>query len=120
MKILSTSVPVLTTDIESAIARYAALTGESVKAWFDIPERGITIALVGSIAVIAGTERALDPLREVRATFAVDSLAEFEAHLQAAGATILQPPSPTPVGRNMIVSDVEGVVFEFVEPRSLH
>jgi predicted enzyme related to lactoylglutathione lyase len=120
MKILDTSVPVLTTDIESAIARYAALTRESVKARFVIPDRGLTIALVGSVALIAGAERALAPLRAVRATFAVDSIAEFEAHLRASGATILQPPSPTPMGRNMIVSDVEGVVFELVEPRAPH
>jgi hypothetical protein len=54
----------------------------------------------------------------VRATFIVDSLAEYKAHLRSTGATTLQGPSPTPAGTNLIVRDVEGVVFEFVEPHS--
>src|SRR5258708_3292476 len=110
MKILGTSVPVLTGDIESAIARYAALTRESVRSRFVIPERGLTIAVLGDLTLIGGAERDLAPLKEVRATFTVDSLAEFETHLRASGATILQPATPTPAGKNMIVRDVEGVV----------
>jgi predicted enzyme related to lactoylglutathione lyase len=118
MKILGVSVPVLTSDIDSAIARYEALLRTKVKARFVIPERGLTIAILGEVTLIGGAERDLAPLREVRATFTVDSLAEFEAHLRAFGATILQPSSPTPAGKNMIVRDVEGAVFELVEPRS--
>ena len=117
MKLFTTSIPVLTADLESAIARYEALTGESVKARFGVPDRGLTIALVGSVTLITGTDSALSPLKSVRATFVVDSLVEFEAHLRASGATILQAPSPTPAGRNMVARDVEGVVFEFVELR---
>ncbi len=120
MRIVGVSVPVLTADIESAIARYEALLREKIKARFVIPERGLTIALLGEVTLIGGAERDLAPLKEVRATFTVDSLAEFEAHLRASGATILQPPAPTPAGRNMVVRDVEGVVFELVEPRSPH
>lgn len=118
MRVLGVAVPVLTADIDSAIARYEALTRERVQARFVIPESGLTIALLGTVTIIAGTERALAPLREVRATFTVDTLVEFEAHLRASGATILQPPTPTPAGKNMVVRDVEGAVFEFVEPRS--
>jgi predicted enzyme related to lactoylglutathione lyase len=117
MRIVGVSVPVLTADIESAVARYQALLREDVKARFVIPERGLTIALLGGVTLVGGAERNLALVKEVRATFAVDSIAEFEAHLRAAGATILQPPAPTPAGRNMVVRDVEGVVFEFVEPR---
>jgi predicted enzyme related to lactoylglutathione lyase len=117
MKIVSMSVPVLTGDIESAIARYEALLGGEVKARFVIPERGLTVAVLEGVTLIAGIERDLAPLREVRATFTVDSLAEFDAHLRASGVAIVQPPAPTPAGRNMVVRDVEGVVFELVEPR---
>ena len=107
-------------NLDSAIARYEALTGERVEARFVMPERGLTIARLGPVTIIAGTEQALALLREVQATFTVDSLAEFEAHLRASGATILQPPSPTPAGENMVAKDVDGAVFEFVEPRSKH
>ena len=116
MKIVGVSVPVLTADIERAIPRYEAWTGERVKSRFVVPERRLTIALLGSVTLIAGDEQAVAPLRDVRATFTVDSLADFEAHLRKNGATILQAPTPTPGGRNMVARDVEGTVFEFVEP----
>ena len=89
MKVLSTSVPIFTRDIEAAIERYEALARETVRERFD-----------------------------VRATFVVDSLAEYDAHLRSTGATTLQGPSPTPASTNLIVRDVEGAVFEFVEPHS--
>jgi len=117
MKIVGMSVPVLTRDIESAIARYEALLRGDVKARFVIPERGLTVAVLEGVTLIAGIERDLAPLREVRATFTVDSLAEFEAHLRASGGAIVQPPTSTPAGRNMVFRDIEGVVFELVERR---
>jgi predicted enzyme related to lactoylglutathione lyase len=67
--------------------------------------------------LIAAMERDLAPLKEVRATLTVDSLAEFEAHVRATGGAIVQPPTPTPAGTNMVVRDVEGLVFELVEPQ---
>ena len=71
-----------------------------------------------TVTIIAGPEEKLGALRNVRATFVVDSLAEYDAHLRSTGAMTLQGPSATPAGTNMIVRDVEGVVFEFVEPHS--
>jgi predicted enzyme related to lactoylglutathione lyase len=118
MKVLSTSVPIFTGDFEAAIERYAALTGEAVRQRFEISERGIRIAILGSLTIIAGSEREIGALGHVRATFVVDSLAEYYAHLRSTGATTLQGPSPTPAGTNLIVRDIEGVVFEFVEPHS--
>ena len=115
MKVVGVSVPVLTGDLERAIPRYEVLTGEQVKSRFVVPERHLTIALLGSVTLISGDEQALAPLREVRATFIVDSIVDFEGHLRSSGATILQAPAPTPAGRNMVARDVEGSVFEFVE-----
>jgi predicted enzyme related to lactoylglutathione lyase len=116
MKVLSTSVLIVTSDIEAAIKRYEALTREVVRQRFELPDRGIRIAILGSLTIIAGPDREIGALRNVRATFIVDSLAEYDAHLRSTGATTLQGPSPTPSGTNLIVRDVEGVVFEFVEP----
>ena len=118
MKVLSTSVPIFTRDIEPAIERYESLTRETVRERFEVPEQGIEIAILGSLTIIAGPEEKPGALRNVRATFVVDSLADYEAHLRSTGATTLQGPSPTPAGTNLIVRDVEGVVFEFVEPHS--
>jgi len=115
MKVLSTSVPIFTRDIEAAIERYEALTGETVRERFEVTEQGIEIANLGSLTIIAGPEKEIGALRNLRATFIVDSLAEYSAHLRSTGATTLQGPNPTRAGTNMIVRDVEGVVFEFVE-----
>jgi len=119
MKVLGTGVPIFTTDIERTLERYKALTREEVSQRFELPERGIRIAMLGSLTIIEGSERqlGLGALGRVRATFIVDSLSDFEAHLRSAGATTLQGPTRTPAGTNMIVRDIEGVVFEFVEPR---
>jgi predicted enzyme related to lactoylglutathione lyase len=118
MKFLGMAVPVFTENIDAAIERYGALTGETVQQRFLLADRGITIALLGSLTIISGEESAIAPLRNVRATFIVDSLAEYEVHLRATGATILQAPRPTPAGKNMVARDPEGAVFEFVEPRA--
>ena len=118
MKVLSTSVPIFTGDFEAAIERYEALTRQAVSQRFEVPERGIRIAILGSLTIIAGSESEPGALRNVRATFIVDSLAEYDAQLRSTGATTLQGPSPTPAGTNLIVRDVEGVVFEFVEPHA--
>ena len=117
MKVLGTGVPIFTTDIEHALDWYKALTREEVSQRFELPERGIRIAILGSLTIIEGSKKELGALRSVRVTFIVDSLSDFEAHLRSAGATTLQGPSRTPAGTNMIVRDIEGVVFEFVEPR---
>jgi hypothetical protein len=116
MNVLGTSVPIFTSDYEAAIGRYEALTREAVRQQFELPERGIRIAILGSLTIIAASEREIGALGDVRATFIVDSLADYEAHLRSTGAITLQGPSRTPAGTNMIVRDVEGVVLEFVEP----
>ena len=118
MKVLGTSVPIFISDFEAAIERYEALTREAVRQRFEVPERGIRIAILGSLTIIAASEKEPGVLRNARGTFIVDSLAEYEAHLRSTGATTLQGPSPTPAGTQLIVRDVEGVVFEFVEPHS--
>ena len=79
MKVLSTSVPIFTRDIEAAIERSEALTGEAVRQRFELPEGGTRIAILGSVTVIAGSEREMGALKDVRATFVVDSLAEYHA-----------------------------------------
>jgi hypothetical protein len=118
VKVLSTSVPIFTRDIEAARrAVRGAHARDSQKTVRD-PEQGIQIAILGSLTIIAGPEKEIGALRHLRATFIVDSLAEFDAHLRSTGATTLQRSRPTPAGTNLIVRDVEGVVFEFVEPHS--
>src|SRR3981081_3957881 len=118
MKVLRTSVPIFTHDLEAAIERYEALTREPVRERFEVPEQGIEIWIVGRVTISAGPQLYIGALRNLRATFIVDSLAEYSAHLRSTGATTLQGPNPTPAGTKLICRDIEGVVFEFVEPHS--
>ena len=41
MKVLSTSVPIFTRDMEAAIERYEALMRETVRERFEVPEQGL-------------------------------------------------------------------------------
>jgi hypothetical protein len=41
MKVLRTSMPMFTSDIEAAVERYEALTREAVRQRFELPERGV-------------------------------------------------------------------------------
>src|SRR6266404_382372 len=59
MKVLSTSVPIFTRDIEAAIERYEALTRETVRERFEVPEQGIEIANPGGLTIISGPETIL-------------------------------------------------------------
>lgn len=115
MKVLSITVPIFTTEFESAVASYVALTGEPVQRKFEVPAKGLSIAKIGSLLIVGGSEEALTPLRQIRATFSVDSLDDYESHLRVNGAVVLQPPTATPTGRNMIARGADGVVFEYVE-----
>jgi len=115
MKVLGITVPIFTTEFESAIASYARLMGEPIQLKFEIPARGISVAKIGSLLIIGGSEEALVSLRQIRATLRVDSLDDYNDYLRATGAAILQPPTITPTGRNMIAKGNDGVVFEYVE-----
>jgi hypothetical protein len=67
VKILGLGVPIFTSDFEAAITRYEALTGETVEERFELADRGIRIAILGSLTIIAGTEQGIGALRGVRA-----------------------------------------------------
>ena len=117
MKVLSITIPIFVTDFESATATYEKLLGEAIHLKFEVPSKGISVAKIGSLLIIGGSEDALSSLRQIRATLRVDSLDEYLVHLSSTGATILQPPTPTPTGQNMIARGADGVVFEYVELR---
>ena len=53
MKVLGVGVPIFTSDFEAAIARYGALTGRAVSQRFELPERGIRMAILGTLTIIA-------------------------------------------------------------------
>jgi hypothetical protein len=55
---------------------------------------------------------------QIRATFVVDSIEDYYSYLVSDEATIIQPPTSTPTGKNMIAKGKDGVIFEYVELKS--
>ena len=103
MKVLGISVPIFTTVFEATVNNYETLMGESTQRKFEVPSKGIIVAKIGNVLIIGGTEETLAPLRQIRATFVVDSLDDYYSHLIENSAKILQPPAKTPAGRNINV-----------------
>ena len=115
MKVIGITVPIFTQNFESTVKEYEILLGQSTEHKFDIASMGLSVAKIGSILVVCGSEDIIDKLKQIRATLVVDSIDEYYSYLVDNKATILQPPTSTPTGQNMIAKGKDGVTFEYVE-----
>ncbi len=105
---------------DEAVTFYEKLIGQKARLRFDYREHGLKLAQVASILFVAGTEKSLVPFVETQATFMVDDLKAFAAHLPTVGAEVLRPPKPVPTGWNMLVRHPDGMRVEYVEHRDKH
>jgi predicted enzyme related to lactoylglutathione lyase len=105
---------------DDAVTFHEILIGQKARLRFDYPEYSLRLAQVASILFIAGTEQSLAPFVETQATFMVDDIEGFAAHLPTVGAEILKPPKPVPTGWNMLVRHPDGMRVEYVEHRDKH
>ena len=126
MKILRTTSPVVTVtteNLQATIELYEKLLGEKVRVRFKNPAGTLDLVLVGSMLVIGGSSEAIAARKELKATFIVDSLAEWHAEILAVGGTILETPAPGPmsvagpVGNFMFVRHPDGSLFEYFQPK---
>ncbi len=115
MKVLSVKVPIYTNDFEKTINDYEILLGAETQNKFKIQSIGISVARINDILIIGGNDEVLNSLPKISATFTVDSIDEYFDYLNSIGATILQPPTTTPTGKNMVSKNVDGIIFEYVE-----
>ncbi len=115
MKILATLTRICTDDLEATLAFYGELLGEACSRRFRYGAAGLELAQVGNVLILAGSEQALAPFEETRATLLVDSLTGFRELLLARGAVIIRDVQPVPTGRNLTVRHPDGAVFEYVE-----
>ena len=106
--------------IDAAVAFYEALLGQERRLAFDYPEHDLRLAQVASILFIAGTDDSLAPFRATGATFMVEDLDAFAAHLPTTGSTIVAAAKPVPTGRNMLVRHPDGMLVEYVEHAAKH
>jgi predicted enzyme related to lactoylglutathione lyase len=107
-------------QLDDAVAFYEALIGQKARLRFDYSQYRLKLAQVASILFIAGTEDSLAPFIATQATFMVDDIAAFAAHLPTVGGEILKALKPVPTGWNMLVRHPDGMRVEYVEHREKH
>ncbi len=105
---------------DAAVAFHETLIGQKARLRFDYHEHDLRLAQVASILFVAGTEQSLAPFVETQATFMVDDIQGFAAHLPTVGVEVLKPPKPVPTGWNMLVRHPDGMRVEYVEHRDKH
>lgn len=102
-------------DINSAIEFYEGLFHNKCNLRFTYQEMDLELAQVENILILCGSKQSLEPFRDTKATFLVDSVTEFRNYLLKHGATIIRDLKKVPTGANMTVKHVDGTIFEYVE-----
>ena len=102
-------------DIDNAIDFYEKLFHTKCSLRFSYQEVNIELAQVESILILCGSEKALEPFRDVKATFLVDSIIEYREYLLEHGATIIRDLKKVPTGANLTMKHADGTIIEYVE-----
>ncbi|GAB2512830.1 VOC family protein [Nocardia heshunensis] len=101
-------------NFERSVAYYADVFGEPCRLHFRYETGGLDIATVGRVVVVGGSERDLAAAPRQDLVAMVDSLERWRAGLPA-GTTVVQEPADIPTGRNILVRNPDGTLFEYVE-----
>ncbi len=104
-------------EIVSAVDFYEKLFNTKCTWKLDYREVNLVLAQVGDLLILSGTDEALKPFKDTKATFLVDSIAEFREFLLINGATIIRDLKAVPTGMNMTVKHLDGTIVEYVEYR---
>lgn len=102
-------------DIDRAINIYENLLKAKTCLRFQYKEIGLELAQIGTILIIAGSEEALKPYRETKATFIVSSIDGFKKILLENGSVIIRDIKQVPTGKNMTIRHPDGIIIEYVE-----
>ena len=102
-------------QLEASVAFYETLFGERSRLRETYPEAGLEAVQVGSLLLIAGPDRALEPFKTTQANFLVDSLSEWKDFLLKSGATLLEEPKQAPTGLEMRVKHPDGTQVKYVQ-----
>ena len=105
-------------EMDKAVKFYENLLNEKCKLRIPYPQANLELAQVGSILLICGSNEALQPFKDTKATFLVDSVTEYREFLLNNGATIIRDLKEVPTGINMTVKHSDGSIIEYVEFRN--
>ena len=115
MEIKQVLTRVYVSDMNSAIDFYEGLFNKKCSLRLNYQEVNLELAQVENVLILSGDEKSLAPFRDTKATFLVDSVAEYKAYLLENGATIIRDLKEVPTGFNMTVKHADGTVVEYVE-----
>ncbi|MCD8031555.1 MAG: VOC family protein [Bacteroides sp.] len=115
MKVLEVLSRFYVQEIEESIQLYENLLSTKCSLRFQYEETGLEIAQVGNVLILAGSEEALKPFRETKATFIVNSIEEFKNYLIEKGSVMIRDIKEVPTGKNMTVKHCDGTMIEYVE-----
>ena len=106
-------------QLSGTIAFYEELQQMKCEKRISFPQAGVEVAVIGGFILLAGGDKALDPVRHVQVTMTVDSLDAANAWLERHGAVILDAPRDTAAGRNLIAKNPDGLIVEYFEPAKI-
>lgn len=113
--ILKTYARVFTNDYEATLATLERLHGR--KAHITLEYGDWSLAGIGDVFVVAGTDEALAPIRDSHGPLIVRDIEALQASLLAEGATITQALTDVPTGRMLYARHPDGLHVEYVEWR---
>lgn len=102
-------------DINTAVDFYEKLLNEDCDLRFKYAEMNLELVQIGNILILSGTDEALKPFKDTKATFLVDSVTEFREFLLKNGAVIIRDLKKVPTGMNLTVKHLDGTIIEYVE-----
>ena len=102
-------------DLDSALEYYEGLLNKKVTNRFSYKEKGLDIAVIDTLMIIAGSEESLQSVNSTSLSILVDNIKEYRQWLIDNGATILEDIKNVPTGFNMIVQQPDNLIVEVVE-----
>lgn len=102
-------------DIDKTIDFYEMLFNKKCSLKLKYTEVGLELAQVDNILILCGSEKALEPFRNTKATFLVDSIVDYRDYLLQHDAIIISDLKKVPTGTNMTVKHSDGTIIEYVE-----
>ena len=106
-------------DINISIDFYKKLLNQDCDLRFNYTEMNLELAQIGNILILSGTDKALKPFKDTKATFIVDSVIKFKEFLLNNGAVIVRDIKKVPTGMNLTVKHLDGTVIEYVEHKNV-
>jgi hypothetical protein len=100
---------------ELTITFYEKIHNTQCDLRFEMNQGSVNAAIVGDMMIFSGTAGSLASIRQLQATFFVDSLDDFVLLLIANGGEVVHLPQSDGLGRHLWVRNPDDLVVEYLE-----